>query len=277
MVFRVFSCRAVVWCWVLWPFVLLLFHPPAWSAFEFRPVGARSGGLGDTFVGLASGAEGVFWNPGSVGLGRGLRAVGGYERPFGMAELETQVLGVVVPLGRHALGFSYQGYGFVLYRERAVGVTYGYAFSKRLGLGVRVRGLQVVVAELKDRRWTVFDLGIQARLRADLILGLAAWNASGKAVGVLGQGGLLGVGVAVGHDVWVLADVRKEAGTPTGAGMGLEYRFGSRAALRAGAGAHPERMAVGLGIGKGSVGVDYAAVWHAVLGVSHRVSVRFGE
>ena len=75
----------------------------------------------------------------------------------------------------------------------------------------------------------------------------------------------------------LVADLRKESGMPTGSGVGLEYRLRPGMVLRLGAGGHPERMAAGLGVRKGWVRVDYAALFHTVLGVSHRVSVHLGR
>ena len=85
------------------------FHAAA--AFEFQAVGARSGGLGDTFVGWAAGVDGVFWNAGAVAWGEGISFTGGYERPFGMAVLDAHAIGAVASTGKAAVGVGYQEYG----------------------------------------------------------------------------------------------------------------------------------------------------------------------
>lgn len=266
-------CRRIPLCLV----VILSTPAPMRAAFEFQPIGARAGGMGDTFAGCAEGAEGLFWNPASVAWTVGVEAMGGYERPFGMAALETEAFGIVLSVGKGGVGLSYLGYGFSLYLEQTVGLTYGVALSSRFGVGVTVRGIQVSVAEVGRRRWTAFDLGIRAYLTEGVVWGLSAWNVGGVKVGQLGQGGMSGVGVEVAPGAVLLVDVRKEAGLPTGTSVGVEYRYGDGLALRMGAGGRPERLSVGVGVKRGVFTVDYAAVYHTVLGLSHRVSVSVGR
>ena len=92
---------------------LALFLPIiAEPAFEFRPIGARVGGMEDTFAGMAEGAEVLFWNPASITWLPGIDATAGYDRPFGMKELQTQAFGVLFGTGVGAAGLSYQSYGY---------------------------------------------------------------------------------------------------------------------------------------------------------------------
>ena len=247
------------------------------AAFEFRAVGARPGGLGDTFAGWAQGVDGVFWNAGAVAWGKGVSITGGYNRPFGMAALDAHAIGTVASNGRAAVGLSYLEYGFSLYRERTAGLTIGIRLVSRLGLGLRLRRLQLSVAGDVKRAWTAFDLGARIVLRPKVILGLAAWNAGGQSVDVLGQGGMAGVGFEVVPDVALLLDVRKEAGRPAGVSAGVEYSPARRVMLRMGAGGRAERLSVGAGVIHQGFRIDYATLYHTVLGLSHRVSLTMGR
>ena len=251
------------------------FHADA--AFEFHPVGARPGGLGDTFVGWAAGVEGVFWNAGALAWAEGVSVTGGYERPFGMAALDVQAIGTVASSGRVAVGLGYEEYGFSLYRERTTGVTFGIRVASRLGLGVRVRRMRLSVAAGANRAWTAFDLGARIVLSSKATLGLAAWNAGGQSVDVLGQGGMAGVGFEVVPDLALLVDVRKEAGHPTGASAGVEFSPSRNVTLRLGTGGRPERLSIGMGVSRGVFRIDYATLYHTVLGMSHRVSMTIGR
>ena len=87
----------------------------------------------------------------------------------------------------------------------------------------------------------------------------------------------MGVGFEVAPGVSLLVDVQKEAGMPVGMSAGMEYRAGKRVALRTGAGGGPERLSLGVGLQRGALGVDYAAVYHTVMGLSHRVSLTVGR
>ena len=247
------------------------------AAFEFQPVGARPGGLGDTFAGWAEGVEGVFWNPGAVAWGKGVSITGGYERPFGLAALDAHAIGTAASGGRTAVGLGYLEYGFRLYRERTAGLTIGLRVASRLGLGLRIRRMRLSVAGGANRAWTAFDLGARVVMGPKCSLGLAAWNAGGQSVDVLGQGGTAGVGFQVVPNLALLLDVRKEAGRPTGVSAGVEYSASHRVMLRMGAGGRAERLSVGVGVIHRGLRIDYATLYHTVLGLSHRVSLTMGH
>ncbi|MDE2888694.1 MAG: hypothetical protein OXR72_10790 [Gemmatimonadota bacterium] len=247
------------------------------AAFEFRAVGARPGGMGDTFAGCAEGVDGVFWNAGAVAWGKGVSITGGYERPFGMAVLDAHAIGAVASTGRAAVGLSYLEYGFSLYRERTGGLTIGLRVVPRLGLGARIRRMQLSVAGAGRRAWTAFDLGVRIVLSPRIALGFAAWNAGGQSVDVLGQGGMAGVAFEAVRNVALLVDVRKEAGRSTGVSAGVEYRPARRVVLRMGAGGGAERLCVGAGALHRGLRIDYAALHHTVLGLTHRVSLTIGR
>ena len=74
------------------------------AAFEVKPSGARAGDLGDTYTAHVKGVEGLFWNPGAVAWTEGVELFAGFERPWGMAVLDTHSGAVSLNLGRGALG-----------------------------------------------------------------------------------------------------------------------------------------------------------------------------
>ncbi|GEM_PF-1163956 len=269
------SCFSWVKCW--WAaFVLFVIHPlTTQAAFEFQPIGAHTAGAGDVGVALAVGASGMFWNPAAMAWGKRVSVFGAYDRPFGMAELATQALSAGVRAGRHGVGARYTGFGFELYREQVFGLVYGVRVSQSAGLGVGMRALQVTAVGFPGRQWVVFDLGLRVRLNKGVFLGVAARNAGGVRTALLGQGGAVGVGVEVLPTVMVVADVQKEANLAIGAGIGLLFLAHPTLVLRTGAGSRPERLSAGFGVQKGGLSVDYAILWHTVLGVSHRASITF--
>ena len=247
---------------------------PVNSAFEFHPIGAQTAGVGDVGVAHATGAEGLFWNPASVVFGKGASLFVAYDRPFDLAALESQAVAVYTRWGRQGFGGTYEGFGFALYREQVFGGVYGVRLLDKVGLGVRVRSLALTVSGQKSRRWLVFDLGMRVLLNDVIDWGVAAWNVSGVRTGVLGQGGQMGVNIQVVEAVCLLASVQKEAGMPTGFAVGVEHDVAKMLVLRVGIGSQPERFSAGFGLRQGWFEIDYAGVWHTLLGLSHRVSLQ---
>ena len=252
-----------------------LFPSSAHAAFEFQPIGAHTSGTGDTGVALAAGAAGAFWNPAALAWGKRLSLFGTYDQPFGIAELATHAFSAGLRIGRHGLGARYTGFGFSLYKEQVFGLVYGLRVFQQLSLGFGVRALQLSTAGMPTQHWVVFDAGIKLRLRKSVFLGATVWNAGGRHASLLGQGGTVGMGIAVMPRVVLVADIQKEANFPTGAGIGVIYHIRPQLALRTGAGSRPERLSAGFGVRKNGFAIDYAAVWHTILGITHRASVIF--
>ena len=273
MVRVVLGVRFLFWKCLL---CVLCANQHVFAAFEFHPVGAQAAGVGNLGVVHVTGAEGLFWNPAAVVFGKATSLFVAYDRPFDVVALESQAVAVAVRWGNQGFGGTYEGFGFSLYREQVFGGVYGVRVLDRVGLGVRVRSLALMVLGQENRRWLVFDLGMRVLLNDVIDWGVAAWNVSGVRAGVLGQGGQMGVMIRVGDGACLLASVQKEAGLPTGFGVGVQNNVAKRLVLRVGMGSHPERFSAGFGLRQGWFDIDYAGVWHTFLGLSHRVSLHMG-
>jgi hypothetical protein len=185
--------------------------------------------------------------------------------------------GIVLPLRNTALGLRFEDFGYALFREQTIGVTVAHRVRERLGLGLTLRSLRLSAEGIGSRSWVVFDLGARVVFPGGVRFGMAAWNVGGKKMSLLGQGGMAGVGIEVSPGVFVLVDVRKESGLPTGGGAGVEFEMGKRFKFRLGAGNQPERFSGGFGVRKGMVTIDYSAAFHSILGISQRVSLTIGR
>ena len=247
----------------------------SFAAFEFQPIGAHTSGTGDAGVALAAGASGAYWNPAALAWGKRISLFGMYDRPFGIAELATHAFSAGLRIGRHGLGARYTGFGFALYKEQVFGLGYGLRVFQQLSLGLGIRALQLSVAGMPTQHWVVFDAGIKLQMRESVFLGAAIWNAGGSHTSLLGQSGTVGMGIAIMPRVALVADIQKEANFSTGAGIGVIYHIHPQLVLRTGAGGRPERLSAGFGVRKSGFAIDYAAVWHTVLGITHRASVIF--
>ncbi len=247
----------------------------SFAAFEFQPIGAHTAGTGDAGVALAAGASGAYWNPAALVWGKRISLFGMYDRPFGIAELATHAFSAGLRIGRHGLGVRYTGFGFALYKEQVFGLGYGLRVFQQLSLGVGIRALQLNTTGIPTQHWVVFDAGIKLQMRKSVFLGATIWNAGSRHTSLLGQSGTVGIGIAIMPRVALVADIQKEANFSTGAGIGVIYHIHPQLVLRTGAGGRPERLSAGFGVRKSGFAIDYAAVWHTVLGITHRASVIF--
>jgi hypothetical protein len=245
----------------------------AGAAFEFTGLGARAGGMGDACSAIVVGAEGLFWNPASVVWQKGFGLSAGMSRPFGLSELETQSLSAAWCGRKLGLAAGLTVFGPEAYREATATGVLAWQVSRRVSLGTAIRRLSLSVFGVGDRQWQVFDLGACATAGKTVRMSLLARNAGGAATGLIGQGGSAAVSFWTSSRIRLSAEVSKEAGLPTGLGVGVEFTPHRGVRLRGGAGGEPERLSFGLGLQRGACVVDYAAIHHTVLGLSHRVSV----
>ena len=152
---------------------------------EFIPAGARSAGMGDAYVGLAAGGEGVFWNPGSVVTGSRFSAMVGYDRPFGLSELDTVSGASALRIGRVGIGVQYQGMQASALMETTSGLALGLRVNA-VGTGLRFRSGLAQVSGRAPRQWVVAGLGVLIVSSTGIQVGLVGHNVTGKKVSVLG-------------------------------------------------------------------------------------------
>jgi hypothetical protein len=251
----------------------ILVTSPSDAAFEFIGLGARAGGMGDACSATVMGAEGLFWNPASIVWQQGFGLSACMARPYGFPELETQSLSAAWGGRKLGLAGGLTVFGPEAYREVSAIAGLAWRPSRRVSLGTAIRRLSLSVFGVGDRQWFVFDLGLCATAGETTRMSLWARNAGGTAIDLIGQGGSAALSCRTSARVWLSAEVSKEAGLPTGLGVGLEFEPHKGIRLRGGAGGEPERMSIGFGLARGACLLDYAAIHHTVLGLSHRISV----
>lgn len=254
--------------------LLLILPTPTHPLGEFTPATARSAGMGDAYVGLASGAEAVAWNPGGVPMGARVSTAIGYDQPFQMRVLEQATGLAAVTIGRIGVGVLRRDSRVPGVTESTSGAVVGVRVG-RVGVGIGVRAVRFGTAGRSPRSWVAFDLGLHAAGET-VRVGMTGRNVTGNAIDVLSQGGAIGVAVSWGPTT-VTVDVQKEAGTETGGGVGLERAVSRSGWIRFGIGGYPERLTLGVGVRRGGLSFDYGILYHTILGFSHRASLGFGR
>ena len=256
--------------------VLVTLEPsPTHALGEFIPAGARSAGMGDAYVGLAEGAEGLLWNPGSVSMGGIQSAMVSYYQPFGIPELESVAAAFVIRYGSGALGIQHQGLTTTTFSEASNSLVAGWRVAG-VGAGLRMRFIQTRASGRVGHDWVVFDLGLLIRSSRGIGVGMVGWNIGGTKTAILGQGGMVGLAVTRATTT-LTVDVQKEAGTATGGAVGVAIQVSTFGQIRLGVGGHPERLTLGVGVRKAGAEIDYGILFHTVLGFTHRASVAFSR
>ena len=259
------------------PLLLLLATPgTAWSAFEPVYAGARPVGMAGAFVAVADDAEASFLNPAGMSQVGRFALTSYYTRLYGLKELAQISVSGVAPTGLGHFGLFYHGLGSSLYREGAIGLSYGRSFGRRIRAGMALRRLNLSVRNYEGASAVVLDTGVLVDLPYNLRLG-----AMGHAVGRLMESGpaaehprIIQAGLSrTGDRLTVSFQLDRHPRHGYTTRVGQEFRLVESVTIRAGLTTDPSLFYVGLGFEKGHLKTDYALSSHSLLGITHRFSL----
>lgn len=258
------------------------------------PLGARAQALG----GAATTLGGEVWaaanNPAGLGTLTQPTAGAYLENRYLIPSLNVAAAALALPLGpveaatagqparaaRGVLALGGQRFGGALYSEARVGAAYGYRLGV-VSVGGRLDVLQVRLQDLGSRLAPVVSLAGQAELLpGHLTLGAYLYNLTQARLATYQDERmptLLRAGLAYrpSAQVLLLAEAEKDVEHPAGLRTGIEYQPAAAVAVRLGYASGSEQATAGAGVHLGGFHFDYAAGWHAVLGLSQFMSVHW--
>ena len=249
--------------------------------------GARAAGLANASVTLSD-----VWAVGNnvAGLGQLSKPVVGVyaENRYLLSALNTVAVAAAMPLGtvennrarNGVVGVEVQRFGGKLYSEQRVGAGYGYR-GGLVSVGARVDMLQLSIEGLGSKRAVAVSLGGQAELVPKrLVFGAYLYNLNQAKLADYQQERVptvlkAGLSYRPTDKVQLNIETEKDVEQDANFKAGLEYRIIEKLALRAGFRTLTEETTGGIGFQAGALQIDYAAAWHAALGLSQHVGVGF--
>lgn len=265
-------------------FIILLFTSSvSFAQFENTDLGARPVGLNGAFTSLSNDAFAIFYNPSGLAQLK-YRELGVYysPAPFGLSELATGAMVYAEPTSFGTFGLGVKTYGFELYRENNIILSYGRNFSDRIFYGVNVNVFNLNIQNYNSATTVGVDLGAMAYLTDFLRWGFFGKNISGARIGAseekISQVYRTGFTVQPREDVSFLIEAEKDVRYPLSIRAGMEYSLYDYIDLRAGIGTEPTSFSGGVGFKYDLFQVDYAIYNHQDLGITHQgtVSINFG-
>ncbi len=276
------------------------------TGFSYLKIGAgaRSVALGDAVVSHVNDASANYWNPGAIALMDGWNAELMHNESF--QSVRYEFASVTRRLSdRHGVGLFFNGVwtdnlrgynetgefvGHFGYYGVAVGASYAFALTDRIGIGAGVELLQEAMDEF-SAGGPAFNLGIQAR---EPFAGILPRTDFGLSVRHLGgemqyeaepfdlptaiQGGVthtIPIAAAQGQ-LLLSGEFRRTRGDESQLLIGTEYRYQDAARLQVGylSNHDTQDVSFGVGIGRGVVKAQYSFVpFGEELGEQHRLSL----
>jgi hypothetical protein len=258
----------------------MLFLSVAVLSNENDPVGARSAALGNIsvpFQDVWSAAQ----NPAGLGFIQQPCAGIFYRNRFFLKEFSTRSAALAVPLKPGILGLSFIHSGFSLYRENKYSLSFAKAFSKSFSIGMAIYYHHTCIAEANGN-FSAFsgELGLQARLRKNLLVGVKLSNPTRVKPGKAGSESMptylqLGISYAFSSCVSVMLETEKELTRKPRFKAGIEYEPLSGFYLRAGVNNGPDPSTFGIGFCIRDFQINLSTTYHPTLGISPQVGLTY--
>lgn len=253
------------------------------AQFENLETGARAIGLNGAFTSLANNSLAVFYNPSGLGQLK-YREVSAFFSPsaFGLNEISTAALSYTEPFNIGTFGIGLRTFGFDLYRESNVILSFGAGLKERIFYGFNVNYYNLSIKNYGTASSIGIDAGTLAYITSYLRWGFCAKNVSGAKIGIsdqrIAQVYKTGFSLQPQNDYNLILEIEKDVKYPLSVRSALEYSVTENIDLRAGIGTEPASFSAGFSIAYDVFQIDYAFCRLNELGYTNQgsVTINFG-
>ena len=261
----------VVWCFPL----------STIASGDIFPIGSRSAGMGRSSVAITD-FWGVMNNQAGIALFNKPMVGVYYENRFLLNQVSTKCIAGIWPLKHGVIAASYNYFGYKLYNDQKIGLTYARAFNEKFRVGLQLDYLQTTLGNNYGSKGNItFELGIQSDVSEQITIGAWVFNPIMVKLAEYDNEKLPAV-LRLGF-VWHISDVflatieaeKNTAVNPITFRGGLEYDIKSRFFIRTGFSTNKEIFSFGFGLYIKHITFNMSAIMHESLGFSPQASLIF--
>ncbi len=231
---------------------------------DLKFAGARQAGMGMSSIGMVNiysaynnQAAGAYLEGPSFGL---------YYAPVFIGQGVTNLSGIIaVPIKKGGtLGVSVNYFGYSLFNEKKVGLSYAIKLAKWMSLGVQLDYLNTKISGYGSKNYVTFEMGLFSKPIDELSIAFHVYNplkiyidkATGEKVPTLFR---LGVTYEAVKKFFIMVQLEKDLTNKLIFRTGAEYTLKNLISFRAGVATNPVTGTLGLGVTlKQGVGFDAA-------------------
>ena len=248
------------------------------AAFEHLMKGSNVIATGGASTAILNNPWAAFCSPGALSSIPGRVASFYYSpQPFGLKELSHGSFSYVEPTALGAFALSGSRFGFELYREVDVQLSFGRGVNDMFSVGGSVHYCHLSIERYGSAHTFAVDVGTLARFTDRVQWGFTAFNVNGASIGAarerLPQVFVTGIAYLPVPEAMLVADLEKDIRYAVQLHAGVQYSLLDVIALRAGTTTDPSILSAGLGIHYSLLQLDYAFTNHEDLGPTHQVSL----
>lgn len=258
--------------------VTFLLVQTTFAAFEQSNQGSRSAAMGGSLVALGGNEWSAFVNPAALRtIGERTVSLFYAPQPFELKELSHGAASYIEPTSVGSFALSASQFGFELYKETRVALSYSDEFAGVVKGGVNVNYYSLNIHNYGSASTIGIDVGLLVDVSDDVRWGFAAFNLNAPTIGAakekLPQVFSTGVAFIPVREATIAASIVKDIRYATELHVGIEYSLMEMIALRAGTTSNPNTLNAGIGIHYAFAQFDYAFSSHSELGMTHQFSL----
>jgi len=251
---------------------VLCISPSAYAIGDLRIAGARQVGMGMSSVSMVN----VYsaYNNQAAGAYLERPSFGIYYAPVFIGQGVSNISGIfAMPVKKGGtIGVSVNYFGYSLFNDKKVGLSYAIKLAKWMSLGVQLDYLNTKISGYGSKNYVTFEMGLFSRPIDELSIAFHVYNplkiyvdrATGEKVPTLFR---LGITYEAVKKFFISAQIDKDLKNKVIFRAGVEYTLKDIVSFRAGLATDPVTGTFGLGVLlKQGVGFDAAFSYQGNLG-----------
>jgi len=240
--------------------------------------GARSTAMGDLNLGLTDLFSAIS-NQATLPEIRTISAGINVQNQYLVKNLNTGVLAIAVPIGKGTSGLFFSTYGYQLYRQNKLGISYALALSPSFSMGIAINYNSIHLGEGLGMESAIYpDLGLNYKPIDKLNIGIQFQNLTlSKKVKQLDElwpvAGRLGLIYIINKKLLIGAQGNVYSDRPFEINGGIEYQINDIFFFRFGFSSQPTRASMGFGLKLYNFQIDLASSYQSVLGFTPSINL----
>lgn len=200
---------------------------------------------------------------------------------FNIKDLNTGSIAIAIPIGKGTAALNFTSYGYQLYRENKIGLSYAMALSSSFSLGIGLNYNALLLGEGLGMEYSFYpDIGLNYKPIDKLNIGIQFQNITlSKKVKQLDElwpvTGRLGLIYFINDKLLIGVQGNVYTDRLFEINSGLEYNFSDHFSFRFGFASQPNRVSLGLGFQIKLFQIDLASNYQANIGFTPSINLIF--
>jgi hypothetical protein len=256
--------------------IVFLIVLPCFAAFEKLEIGAKPLSLGNAMVAWQKNPYALYYNPSNIYISDDFYMGLSYRSFYGLYEVSQVNIISNFTIRNMCLALAVNRFGNTYYQEYQFNMGSAYQLTEEASLGISIQYYLLKIANYGNQGCWGVNMGFQYQVLNELSIGSLVTNINKPIMGstneklpqTLSLGfyytpvSVLKIGFELYRDVRFSQDYR----------AGIAYTVTKNLVLCMGLNDQTRSFSLGLGIEIKSIEIDYAVLFHQILGVSYAIS-----